>query len=156
MSDDEHSISVAIPTDSDGFLRRECPNCEQQFKWFNHGENNPDAEHVDQYFCPLCGLAAGLGEWWTPEQLDYARSMAAPEINHIVQDMMKDAFKGVKGVTFKPNQNFGVDDDVPEPFIEPDDMVIVEPPCHPNEPVKVPDEAATNVHCLICGTPFST
>jgi hypothetical protein len=33
--DDEISIPVAMPLDSDGFLRRECPTCQQQFKWFS-------------------------------------------------------------------------------------------------------------------------
>jgi hypothetical protein len=34
-------------------------------------------------------------------------------------------------------------------------MVIVAPPCHPWEPVKVPDEATGELHCLICGTAFA-
>lgn len=45
---------------------------------------------------------------------------------------------------------------VSEPLHEPDDMVIVEPPCHPEEPVKVPDDAQAPFHCLDCGTPFAT
>lgn len=45
----------------------------------------------------------------------------------------------------------------PEPptaLYEPDDMTIVAPPCHPWEPVKVP-EVAARVHCLVCGKPFA-
>ena len=34
----------------------------------------------------------------------------------------------------------------------PDDMVMVEPPCHPAEPLKVPEDATGSVHCLVCGT----
>jgi hypothetical protein len=34
-------------------------------------------------------------------------------------------------------------------------MMIAEPPCHPNEPVKVPEENVSTVHCLMCGEPFA-
>lgn len=66
-----------------------------------------------------------------------------------------DAFKGIKGLTYKPDRNFTLAIPTPEPLSEPDDMVIVEPPCHPNEPIKVPAEATQRVHCLICGSPFT-
>lgn len=50
----------------------------------------------------------------------------------------------------------GVDLPDAEPLHEPDDMIIVEPPCHLNEPLKVPEDAITLVHCLICGAQFSS
>lgn len=153
---EEISVSVSLPLDNDGFLRRECPNCEQEFKWFSHAEGDPDAEPVSQYFCPLCGVAADLGSWWTPEQLEYAQRIAGPELDRIVQDTVRDAFKGTKGLSFKPNRNFSFGIETPEPLTEADDMIIVEPPCHPNEPLKVPADAANNVHCLVCGTAFAT
>lgn len=153
--DDDISIPVTVPLDSDGFLRRECPTCERQFKWFVHSEADPDAELVDQYCCPLCGIPAGLDSWWTPEQLDYAQRAAGPDIDRLVQDEVNRAFKGVKGLSFKPNRNFTFGIDAPDPLIEPDDMVIVEPPCHPNEPIKVPEEATERLHCLICGNAFA-
>lgn len=154
MSDD-FSVPVSGPLDSDGFLRRECPNCEQEFKWFSHQDGDPDAEPVDQYFCPRCGVAANTDAWWTPEQLDHAQGVAAPELDRFVQDAMKSAFKGVKGSTHEPNPNFTLGIDAPQPLTEPDDMVIVGPPCHPNEPLKVPEDALGQVHCLICGRPFA-
>ena len=33
-------------------------------------------------------------------------------------------------------------------------MIILAPPCHPWEPVKVSEEAIARIHCLICGAPF--
>jgi len=153
--DDRVSIPVSLSLDSDGFLRRECPTCEQEFKWFSHAEGDPDAETVDQYFCPLCGAPAALDSWWTPTQLECAQAAAGPEIDRLIGDSINEAFKGVKGMTFKPNRNFSVDVPAPAALVEPDDMVIVEPPCHPNEPVKVPDIATAHVHCLICGVPFA-
>lgn len=156
MSDD-FSIPVQLPLDADGFLRRECPTCEQEFKWSSDDGLDEDAEPADQYFCPRCGRPAGLDEWWTPDQLEYAQgvAVASPDLDSMFRDQIDDAFKGIQGVSFKPNQNFSLDNDTPAPLSEPDDMVIVEPPCHPQEPLKVPNDATERVHCLVCGTPFT-
>jgi hypothetical protein len=45
--------------------------------------------------------------------------------------------------------------DTPLPLTEPDDMVIVSPPCHAYELVKVPDDHPARLYCLVCGTPFA-
>lgn len=152
---DEIRIPVSLPLDSDGFVRRECPTCECEFKWFSHDEGNTAAEPVSQYFCPLCGEPAAVDEWWTPAQVEYGYASGGPEIDRAVQESVADMFKGLKGFEFKPNSSFSLDIATPEPLIEPDDMVTVEPPCHPNEPVKVPEEATQRVHCLVCGAPFA-
>jgi hypothetical protein len=34
------SVSMSLPLDEDGFLRRECPTCERQFRWWH----TPDEE----------------------------------------------------------------------------------------------------------------
>ncbi|MCZ7527853.1 MAG: hypothetical protein M5U14_16640 [Acidimicrobiia bacterium] len=83
------------------------------------------------------------------------QSAAAPEIERAIGDALRDAFRGVKGVKVSPNRNLRLDVDNPGQLTEPDDMVIVEPPCHPNEPLKVPDEATSQVHCLVCGAAFA-
>ena len=33
MTYDKVTLGMTIPLDSDGFLRRECPTCEREFKW---------------------------------------------------------------------------------------------------------------------------
>ncbi|MEJ7634026.1 hypothetical protein [Aeromicrobium sp.] len=153
--DEEIEVPINLPLDSDGFLRRECPSCVREFKWFSHDEGDPDAEQVTQYFCPLCGVPAGLGSWWTQPQLNYVEAAATPGIERLVEQQLGDMFKGMKNISYKPNQNFHLDGPDSEPLHEPDDMMIVEPPCHPNEPLKVPDEAIDRIHCLICGSPFA-
>ena len=45
---DEIRVPVSLPLDSDGFLRRECPTCEREYKWFSHQEGDPNAEIVDR------------------------------------------------------------------------------------------------------------
>ena len=73
-------ISVPIPTDHDGYLRRECPTCGGQFKW-HHGpisDESPSEPSPSVYYCPLCGAAADTDAWWTQEQVAYAQESATP------------------------------------------------------------------------------
>jgi len=150
---DEIRVPMTLPLDSDGFLRRECPSCEQQFKWFNHEDGDANAEVVNQYFCPLCGVASGVDSWWTPEQIDYMEGIGGPVIEQFLQDSIDDMFEGVKGLTFKSDQSFTLDSETPHALVESDDMTIVEPPCHPNEPFKV-GETVASAYCIICGEAF--
>jgi len=155
---DEISIPVSLPLDPDGFLRRECPTCEQEFKWFSHNEGDPDAEQVDQYFCPRCGSPAGVDSWWTPAQLEYVEGETAPAIDDYINDALDDTFKGLKSSKFvkvERTGRFSRDTPAPEPLHDDNDMLIVEPPCHTNEPIKVPATVTDRVYCLICGSPFA-
>ena len=152
---DDISIPVSLPLDSDGFLRRECPSCEREFKWFQHPEGSTDAEHVEQYFCPLCGKASGVDTWWTPAQLEYIQGVAAPAVDQMFIDAVESGFKGAKGIDFTANRNWSRGVPTPEPLTEEDDMVIAEPPCHPHEPVKVPAEERGSLHCIVCGSAFA-
>jgi ribosomal protein S27E len=152
---DEIRVPVSLPLDSDGFLRRECPTCEREFKWFSHVEGDLNAEIAEQYFCPLCGVAAATDSWWTTAQLDYLRGVSGPALDQYVQDSVSRMLGGIRGLKVTPNRSFSLGIETPTALEEFDDMTIVEPPCHPNEPVKVPDEDAANVHCLICGTEFA-
>lgn len=153
---EEFSVSLSLPLDDDGFLRRECPSCIREFKWFAHEVGDPDAELVEQYFCPLCGVASGGDEWWTPAQAEYAQAIAAPDIEQFMNDTIRDAFRRSKYLRMAPGDGIDMDVETPEPMIEPNDMVIVESPCHPNEPIKVSDQAvAAPIHCLVCGVAFA-
>lgn len=81
--------------------------------------------------------------------------VGGPVIDQLTQDVIANAFKGVKGVMYKPNRSFTRDIETPDALVEPDDMTIVAPPCHPNEPVKVPESDTARVYCLVCGDAFS-
>lgn len=147
-------LSINLPLDSDGFLRRECPTCEREFKWFYHEVGDLAVEIVDQYFCPLCGVAADVDQWWTKAQLEYAKGQAGPAIDWLVQDELKASFKGNKNIKIETTRNLSFGFDAPPSPSEANDMVIIEPPCHPNEPFKVPETFTKIMHCLICGSEF--
>lgn len=138
-------IQVQHYLDDDGFFRRECPTCEREFKWF-YGETEGRPEDFldpENYFCPYCGVPSGKDTWWTQAQLQYAQAAAmGPIARQLKQEL---------GRSFKISINA---QEVPLPVVDPNDMVMVEPPCHKFEPLKVSEEWQEPLHCLICGSQF--
>jgi hypothetical protein len=152
-------IQVSIPLDGDGFVRRECPNCKQQFKWHD-GPANEEAESKPappSYYCPLCGEPAREDSWFTQEQLAFIEGNAAPVMMREFERELKDVFgtssSRRSGIRF--DVKGGDILAVPAALTEPDDMQIIASPCHSYEPVKVPDDATGPFHCLVCGQQFA-
>ena len=96
------SISISIPPDENRFTGRECPrpDCEGYFKielgTGLKGRGLP-------CHCPYCGHAAEHDQFWTKEQIEYARSVAIQRIT--------DAFHAdLKELEFdhKPKGAFGI------------------------------------------------
>src|SRR4051812_31624365 len=71
---DERSTSVPVPLDSEGFLRRECPTCEREFKWLPSDDSEP--VEPGGYYCPYCGIQAPVEHWLTKPQAEFAREVA--------------------------------------------------------------------------------
>lgn len=149
------NISVSLPLD-EGFLRRECPTCEREFKCFSGDtEDRPgDAVEPDVYFCPYCGVSAPTDHWWTKAQLDYMHEAASGPIVDLVTDELKAMSRRLKSPHVKFKVKPGPTPPEPQPLEEPPDMVIVEPPCHPYEPLKVLESWDEPIHCLVCGDAF--
>jgi hypothetical protein len=168
----EKTISTTLPLDSDGFLRRECPSCKRQFKWrpsqaqtTNASEGDlefparldqePDENHTPEfYYCPYCAEPAAPGAWWTKEQIEYGTALVKAEI---LGPHLRDLAHSLHGldrpggiISVRVNMNMP-DITRPEPLMEPDDMVRVDYPCHPGEPLKVEESWAGEVSCLVCG-----
>lgn len=136
-------MNVSIPTDDDNFLRRECPACERQFKWHLGPISDGAAAEPEPstYFCPLCGVPASTDQWWTKGQLEYARACAVPGILAQLSDET--------GLRVESTS------ELPEAMVEPNDMDIVQSPCHPYEPIKVPTGHEPPIYCLVCGAAFA-
>lgn len=155
--DDKLEIPFELPLDEHGYLRRQCPRCERLFKWHpDPVDDNREIESPVVYYCPYCGEPSPVDQWWTNEQVDHAQALAANEAMKLVE-------KHLRPSVDKVNRSGGMlrmDLDVPHgnppaPLFEPDDMVAVEPPCHPEEPVKIIEDWDRLVHCLVCGKPFT-
>jgi hypothetical protein len=154
----EIEIPITLTLDNDGFLRRECPQCMREFKW-HHGPANEEAEqHHDPttYYCPFCGQPAGQDSWWTQQQLVYVEAMQEAAGLWVMDEGLDDLFKGMSSKHFKVRRTGHLDiPEEPSPPLEPDDMTAVISPCHPYEPVKVPEDMAGPFYCLVCGSAFA-
>lgn len=66
-----------MPTDENGMVGRQCPSrdCGQYFK-LKPGTGLP----IEDCGCPYCGARAEASEFLTPDQLEYAKSVAAREV----------------------------------------------------------------------------
>lgn len=153
-------LSVSVPLDSDGFLRRECPTCGREFKWF-HGrvEGTPDDwEDPELYFCPYCAVPADGSSWLTQAQAAYVQQAFVGHASDLINDELEGIARSVnrRGGLIRMSVSREVDSTPPPPPLsEPNDMVAVASPCHPFEPIKVLDGWEGSLHCLVCGSPFA-
>lgn len=95
------TFTIAVPTDTDGFVGRACddPVCRQYFKIFV-----PD--HTDHLYCPYCGVRFSSDNLFTSLQLEYLKEAGIEEARvyamNEIQKMFKDAFRGLKNITYTP------------------------------------------------------
>lgn len=149
-------IGMSVPLDG-SFLRRECPNCNREFKWHSGPtEDRPD-DAIDPpfYYCPYCGNPAGHDAWWTRAQVERAQELATGEGARLVNDELRRMARRHKSGLVKMTVTPGPVPEPPAPLVEPSDMVAVASPCHPWEPIKVLDEWTAPLHCLVCGAAFA-
>jgi hypothetical protein len=152
----EREINVSLPLDSEGFLRRECPTCEREFKWRPSEDADDESEHehpASGYFCPYCAVQSPDDSWWTKAQLDFvqaigAREVLGPELKRLAQSAQ--GLGRASGGSIEARVEAELPDE-PDPLQEQDDMRRIDFSCHPSEPVKVLDEWDQPVHCLLCG-----
>lgn len=157
MDDGEVTLGMSIPLDSDGFLRRECPTCEWEFKWLHTSDEEGTAAPVADggYFCPYCGFQAPTNAWLTQAQVELAQNVVATEVVGPMLNKFANEMKGI-GRSSSGLISADVTYDEPgklDPLTEVDDMTRVDFECHPSEPVKVVDAWSKPVRCLICGRP---
>ncbi len=148
-----------IPLDSDGFLRRECPTCEREFKWLHTPEEGATGETPSDggYFCPYCGVQAQANSWLTKAQVELARRLVASRVVGPMLEKFADDVRSI-GRNSREMVRAEVTADAPEesePLTEVGDMTRVDCGCHPTEPVKVLDGWDGAVFCLVCGQPNS-
>lgn len=97
-----NEIKVALPSDEDGLIGRECPihECEGYFKIQMgtglKGENLP-------CHCPYCGHSDGQDKFYTKAQVEYIKSVV---LNKVTDAMIKD----LKSLEFdhRPKGSFGI------------------------------------------------
>jgi hypothetical protein len=96
-----NQLHVSLPTDGSGYLGRECQNadCKGYFKIVP----GTGLSGVADCHCPYCGHTADQSEFSTPDQVEYAKSIAIRKVTDAV-------VKDLKGLEFdsKPKGAFGI------------------------------------------------
>jgi hypothetical protein len=150
-------FTISFPLDPDGFLRRACPSCDREFKWFSGRTEGAPDDWIDppEYFCPYCARPAAEG-WYTHAQVAMMEEAVADRAADVVGDALDETARRInrRGKGIKMSTSGRPRSRTSPPLSEPNDMVGVEPPCHPFEPVKVLEGWSEPLHCLVCGSAF--
>lgn len=147
---------MSVPLDGDGFLRRECPTCEREFKWLPSSEERGEPLPAGGYFCPYCAVQAPPGSWWTKPQLAKARAIVTSEVLDPELDKLRRTMgereRSPGGLIQARLEGSLTEEIEPIDLSEANDMRRIDFTCHPADPIKVSEDWKSPVHCLICGT----
>jgi Zn ribbon nucleic-acid-binding protein len=95
-----------------------------------------------------CDVQAQPDQWFTETQVEYIQQVG---VGHIAEEMDKTFSRfnrSGSALTYTPGDRPVAPS---EPPPEPDDMRRIDFQCHPRDPLKVAEDWAEPVHCLICG-----
>ncbi len=96
-------IKVDIFADDRGMIGRECPECKQYFK-IKPGTGLP----ISECSCPYCQFRSSSNNFFTPEQVEYIKSVV---INRVIASSLKklnDSFKELERKTRRSLVSFKV------------------------------------------------
>jgi len=88
---DTYEMRVSIPTDDEGRTARECPDeaCSPGYFKVKGGTGITEGQEIA--FCPYCRHEGDPSDYYTKEQVRYAKDVAEREAMNGVEDMLKDA-----------------------------------------------------------------
>lgn len=84
-----HKVSVAMPADPEGYTDRQCPSGECMFQFKLHENDWAQKVRDEEVFCPFCGHTADSTQWWTQQQIEYAKDMALAQIQQRIGHAMQ-------------------------------------------------------------------
>jgi len=87
-------MSIDLPLDSDGFLRRACPSCMREFKWLPSPEDAAEPAPAE-YFCPYCGGQSASSEWLTEAQSGFIEEEVLEQVLGPSLKELQDSIEGL-------------------------------------------------------------
>ena len=87
----KYSMSIGVPTDSDGRVAGECPKRSCSPGYFKVKLGAGITGDQEQVFCPYCRRAGEPGEFLSKEQGRYATDTAIQEAQEGIEEALKDA-----------------------------------------------------------------
>ena len=88
---DQYSMSIALPTDAQGMLARECPSLTCSPAYFKVKPGTGITKGQEQAFCPYCAHKAEPNDFTTKAQLKYAEELVTSEAMEGIDRMFKEA-----------------------------------------------------------------
>lgn len=73
----KHVVSVNINEDKDGYVERECAECEKTFKI----KPSTIDSSSDKWFCPYCNHVGSYQNFFTKQQIEYAKATITRQIS---------------------------------------------------------------------------
>ncbi|MEI7997747.1 MAG: hypothetical protein WCH01_22905, partial [Methylococcaceae bacterium] len=70
------SVSVPIESDEKGYIDKQCPSEDCEFIFKVHEEDWANIFKDEAVWCPLCRHEAPASQWFTIEQVEYAKAEA--------------------------------------------------------------------------------
>ena len=89
-------VSVSLPTDNKGMLGRECPQCKKYFK-VKPGTGLKTSDCI----CPYCEHKSASGNFSTPDQIEYAKSIA---VRQTLGPILEDFQRSLKSLEHSSNE----------------------------------------------------
>jgi hypothetical protein len=90
----EHTFSVPIAADKNGFIDRECPSQDCLFPFKVHRDDWKKIFRDDEVFCPQCRHSAPSNRWHTQAQIKHfegkARNYMERELHNMLQGFGRD------------------------------------------------------------------
>lgn len=88
----KYSMSISVPTDSDGRVARECPKQSCSPGYFKVKLGTGITGEQEQVFCPYCRRVGEPGAFLSKEQVRYTTDTVRREAHEGIQEAIKDAF----------------------------------------------------------------
>ena len=83
------SVPMKIEPDADGYIDKECPSEVCGFSFKVGEEDWRDKVRNEEVFCPFCGHIAPATDWYTTEQIEWAKQAAFAKFKGIISDAMR-------------------------------------------------------------------
>jgi hypothetical protein len=137
--------SMTIPLDADGYLRRECPNCERDFKRVVRKVSEAERSRRSPrgLYCPYCGLPSPSNSWLTKAQVEYTKKVLA---ELVARERTRKGIMGLLPLPFHGPSRLANGE-----LREANDMKVVRPPCHAESAIKVSELWIGDLYCTVCG-----
>ena len=147
MYDEDSSMEISLPTDSEGYLTQECKKCYRKFKVkYTHDSSTTSKKELT--YCPYCG-EIGKNGFFTRQQTEFIENSAMSKVVGPMMEKFGREIETHSGEFLK----FEVSTSYPKYAISPiesEDLKKIYYVCC-DETIKILENWDNSLFCIICG-----